>query len=63
LPEELIYLLDLKPGGKRYKITTLSSKNNSIYLLVDGTKTMCRHLLVRYRKKGKQAKKYIAVKK
>jgi len=21
-PEELIYLLDSKPGGKRYKITT-----------------------------------------
>jgi len=25
-PEDLIYLLDLKPGGKRYEITTRVAK-------------------------------------
>jgi len=28
-PEDLIYLLDLKPGGKRYEITTWVAKRTA----------------------------------
>jgi len=32
-PEDLIYLLDLKPGGKRYEITTWVAKRTA-YLFI-----------------------------
>jgi len=41
-PEDQICLLDLKPGGKRYEITTRAAKRTASYFRSRDTQQFCR---------------------